>query len=154
MNNGLIGEENYRMFVKARQTLNYYKGEIMPFININCRKDMTAGDIDCITWDFNKKIFRIIEAKRPSENQKESQHKMLKFLQDNINIEGYKFDVYKITGDAPFDSVQIYSFRNNNFLSTNFVGLKLFLEMYISFDELRNKKFRLENCKIIYDNLL
>jgi hypothetical protein len=150
MNNVLIGEECYRMFVKARQTLNYYKGEIMPFINMNCRKDMTAGDIDCIIWDFYKKILRIVEAKKSNEYQKNSQHRLLKFLQENVKIEGYEFDVYKIIGDAPYDFVQIFSFKNEKYIVTNFNGLKRFLEMDISFLELSEKEYDLVNGKMIY----
>jgi len=99
---------------------------------------MTSGDIDGIFWDFNKKILRIIEAKRIKENQKESQSRLLRFLQDNIKIEGYDFSVYKIIGNAPYDYATIYSYKINQYISVDFNGLKDFLEMNKKFDDFLN----------------
>lgn len=140
--NDLRGKEKYEMYLIAKDTINYYKGDILPFVNMNCRTDMTTGDIDCIQWDYTKCILRIVEAKRSNENQSESQHKLLTFLQDEIHIDGYTFDVYKVVGDPPYLETQIFSYRTKQSACfVSFDQLKDFLDMKISFDDLlKNRK--------------
>lgn len=138
------GETQYRMFVTARETQNYYKGEILPFININCRKDMTTGDIDGFQWDYKRKILRFIESKRSNEDQKNSQSTLLSWMQRNIMIRDkeYSFEIYKIKGDPPYDKSNIYSYTQNVWIwNATFDQLKRFLDMDISFDDLMNEKF-------------
>ena len=104
----IIKQENPE-FLKI---FKYYKGDLLPLINTKCRKNMTCGDIDCIQWDFSKKILRIIECKRSNEINKDSQNKLLNFLAD-IKIIGYRVEVYKIIGNPPFNSAEIIDIKNN-----------------------------------------
>ena len=106
----------------------YYKGDILPLINAECRKDMTCGDKDCVQWDFNKKIYRIIESKRTKEIQKESQDRLLKF-ETNIQIPNYKIEVYKIIGDPPFETATIINMVNNESKIVNHNELIQFLNL-------------------------
>ena len=99
-----LGEEYLRVF-------KYYKGDLLPLINTEIRKNMTCGDIDCLQWDYYKKVFRIIECKRSNENNKISQDRLLKFLSE-LEIPEYQFDVYKIIADPPFETARIIHIKS------------------------------------------
>ena len=96
---------------KLLEIFKYYKGDLLPLINCKCRKNMTCGDIDCVQWDFYKKIFRIIECKRIGERQKPSQNKLLDFF-TKIKVDDYKVEIYKIIGNPPFESATIIDIKN------------------------------------------
>ena len=106
----------------------YYKGDLLPFINTKIRKDMTCGDIDCIQWDYNKKILRIIEGKRSREQNKNSQDKLLKFL-SSIVIPEYKVSIYKAIGDPPYNNVKVFNIKTGIIKQFNQEEFIKFLEM-------------------------
>jgi hypothetical protein len=99
-----LGEEALRVF-------KYHKGDLLPLIHTEVRKNMTCGDIDCLQWDFYKNVLRIIECKRTTENNKASQDKLLEFL-SNIEIPGYKIDTYKIIADPPFNVARVIHIKS------------------------------------------
>ena len=110
------------------QVFKYYKGDLLPLINTKCRKDMTAGDKDGVQWDFNKKIYRIIESKRTNEIQKSSQDRLLKF-ETSIQISNYQVEVYKIIGDPPFETSTIINMANDKIQTVNHNQLIDFLNI-------------------------
>lgn len=104
----------YDVFCDARRKMNYYKGEILPFINKLCRKDMTSGDIDGFVWDYYKKTYIVIEQKWTNEKNKDSQDLHLKFLSavfeeasKSERFADYKFYVLKFIGDPPFRNCNV-----------------------------------------------
>lgn len=101
-----LGEQHLSVF-------KYHKGDILPLIHAEVRKDMTCGDIDGFQWDFQKKTLRFIESKRTNENTKESQTRFLKFFANNVQIPVYKFNVYKIISDPPFDKATVVDMKSN-----------------------------------------
>jgi hypothetical protein len=106
----------------------YYKGDIGPLINTKCRKDMTCGDIDCVQYDYKKKIFRIIECKRSLENSKKSQNDLLELF-TQIKIEGYKVGIYKIIGDPPYAKAQIINIATKKIFDVDHNQLINFLNL-------------------------
>jgi hypothetical protein len=106
----------YEIFCEARQNMNYYKGEVLPFVHKLCRKDITSGDIDGFIWDYHKKIYIIIEQKRKYEKHKESQNLHLMFISALFNelkyserFAEYKFYVFKVIGNPPFKECKIHN---------------------------------------------
>lgn len=93
------------------QVFKYHKGDLLPFIHTKVRKSMTTGDMDAVQWDFYKNVFRIIECKRTTEFNKDSQNRLLEFL-SKIKIPEYKFNVLKIIGDPPYDTAQVIDIRS------------------------------------------
>lgn len=134
---------HYEVFVEARKMMHYYKGEVLPFVNKMCRKDMTSGDIDGFIWDFKRKIYIVIEQKRPQERQKNSQHLHLQFLHAIFNealntdrFRSYKFYVFKVIGDPPFHNCIVHNIATNEKKNVNQDQLKLLFDMDIFFEDL------------------
>lgn len=135
----------YEIFVEAREKANYYKGEILPFVNKICRKDMTSGDIDGFVWDYKKKKYYLIEQKRINERHKDSQNLHLIFMH-NVLIEAsnserffdYEFGVFKIIGNPPFQNCVIQKIDNYDCEKKNVTRFDLinFLNLDVSFDDL------------------
>jgi hypothetical protein len=98
-----LGEDHLRVF-------KYHKGDLLPLIHTDVRKNMTCGDIDAFQWDYQKRVFRIIECKRRLENNKSSQNTFLNFL-STIQIPGYTFRVLKIIGDPPFERCEVINIK-------------------------------------------
>jgi hypothetical protein len=135
--------DEYDIFCDARRKMNYYKGEILPFVHKVCRKDMTSGDIDGFVWDFNKKIYIVIEQKWTNEKQKSSQIYHLKFLSTIFaemksvdRFAEYKFYVFKIVGDPPFNECVVYDIGSGVSRKINRQQLKDLLEMTILFEDI------------------
>jgi hypothetical protein len=135
--------KEYEIFCDARKNANYYKGEILPFVNKLCRKNMTSGDIDGFVWDYIKKIYIVIEQKWSNERHKSSQDTHLKFISaildsalETERFKDYKFYVFKIIGDPPFDKCIVQNIKTNeskNITSKQLIDL---LEMNVKFEEL------------------
>jgi hypothetical protein len=126
----------------------YYKGDLQPYIHFNCRTDMTVGDIDCSVWDYNKKVLRFYEVKKPKETIKNSQNEYLRFL-DKIIKQGMKIDypeyedvgIYRITGKPPFtEGAIIMRYSDGAEKWTTEEYFHLFLELVISFEEIPSIK--------------
>lgn len=135
--------QEYEIFVEARNNINYYKGEVLPFIHKICRKDMTSGDIDGFVWDYKKKIYLLIEQKRTREKHKNTQDLHLKFI-DTIFQEmkfskrfyDYRFYVLKIIGDPPFNTATVINMSTCETKKIDQKGLINLLEMNILFENL------------------
>jgi len=115
--NNMAKKDEYKMFVKARQMMNYFKGEVLPFINHLCRRDMTTGDLDGFIFDYNKKVYYALEQKRGHERHRKSQDLHLKFLQTILDtakkdkrFSDWNMKVYKVIGDPPFYNAQILGY--------------------------------------------
>jgi hypothetical protein len=133
----------YEVFVEARKMMNYYKGEVLPFVNKMCRKDMTSGDIDGFIWDYYRKVYIVIEQKRSLEKHKDSQHKHLQFLQamhDELiyteRFAAWKFYVFKIIGDPPFHNCIVHNIATDEKKDVNQEQLKMLFDMDIFFEDL------------------
>jgi len=134
--------KEYEIFCEARAKQNYYKGEILPFINKVCRKDMTSGDIDGFVWDYKKKILIVIEQKWTQERQKQSQDMFLQFIitaleeaKKQPRLMDWFFYMFKIVGDPPFHSAtveNIYTREIKNVTRTQLIDI---LEMNIRFED-------------------
>ncbi len=139
-----MGEfEIYEMFVDARRKMNYYKGEILPFINYNCRRNMTTGDIDGFVWDYDKKIYMVLEQKWTSEQCKDSQELHLQFLcalmeeaKKGERFKNWEFGVYKIIGNPPFKESAIIKYPDREKKRIDQETLQQFMDLKIRFDEL------------------
>ncbi len=135
--------QKYEIFVEARNNINYYKGEVLPFIHKVCRKDMTSGDIDGFVWDYRKKIYLLIEQKRTKERHKDSQDLHLKFIEaifsemkHSERFSNYKFYVLKIVGDPPFRTSTVINISDNMVKEIDQYTLKDLLEMNVLFEDL------------------
>lgn len=133
----------YDIFCDARRKMNYYKGEVLPFINKLCRKNMTSGDIDGFVFDYVKKIYIVIEQKWSNERHKSSQDTHLKFLSaifEEVNksdrFEDWKFYILKVVGDPPFISCEVenISTKETKILSRD--QLVDLFEMNINFEDI------------------
>jgi hypothetical protein len=135
--------KEYEIFCEARRNMNYYKGEVLPFIHKMCRKNMTSGDIDGFVWDYERKIYIVIEQKRKFEKHKDSQDLHLRFLSAILSemfyserFGGYKFYVLKIVGDPPFHESKIMNMTTDETKVINQEQLVNLLEMNILFEDL------------------
>lgn len=135
--------KKYEIFCDAKKNINYYKGEILPFINKLCRKNMTSGDIDGFVWDYNKKTYIAIEQKWSNENNKKSQDLHLKFLSaifaEVVKCErfcDYKFYVLKIIGDPPFEKCKIINIADDSEKIIDRQSLVDLFEMNKNYEEL------------------
>lgn len=133
----------YEVFVEARKLMNYYKGEVLPFVNKMCRKDMTSGDIDGFIWDYKRKVYIVIEQKRSQEKHKDSQHLHLQFMQAMLDallyterFGSYKFYVFKIIGDPPFNNCIVHNIATDEKKDVNQEQLKMLFDMDIFFEDL------------------
>jgi hypothetical protein len=140
MNDKLV---EYEIFCEARKNMNYYKGEVLPFIHKMCRKNMTSGDIDGFVWDYTKKIYIILEQKRKYEKHKESQDLHLKFMSAILQemyfsdrFGAYKFYVFKVIGDPPFKESTIINMMTDEAKIISQKKLVDLLEMNILFEDL------------------
>lgn len=142
--------QEYEIFSRMKKSINYFKGEVLPFVHLCCRKDMTSGDIDGFVWDFKRKIYRVFEQKWATENQKKSQHMHLAFLAEVLAIAraserfaGWEMGVYKIIGDPPFikSTVEQISVRDRHVFSKKKVATRVelmeFMNMSITFDQIK-----------------
>lgn len=135
-------KKEYEIFCDARSKSNYYKGEILPFVNKMCRKDMTSGDIDGFVWDFEKKIYIVLEQKWVYERHNKRQDDHLKFIscilqkaKQDDRFKDYYFGVYKLVGNPPFDSILITDMKTNVNKKLNQNQLKDFLELNKTFEQ-------------------
>lgn len=135
--------KEYEIFCDARKRENYYKGEILPFVNKLCRKSMTSGDIDGFVWDYRKKIYIVIEQKWSAERQKESQDLHLEFISAILNeakkqprFADWYFYVFKIVGDPPFHTAHVINIATKETKKIDRRNLIHLLEMNIKFEEL------------------
>lgn len=92
--------------------LRKYGSDYNKWLHYHCRPDMTVIDIDCVQWDYNKRILRLVESKHKDEitNRTSHQFKLLRFLalmlrQLNKTINTYTFELYIVTGDYPYDTL-------------------------------------------------
>lgn len=135
--------KEYEIFCDARKRDNYYKGEILPFVNKLCRKSMTSGDIDGFVWDYVRKIYIVIEQKWASERQKKSQDLHLKFISAILNeakmtprFADWSFYVLKIVGNPPFHTANVTNIATEETKEIDRMNLIDLLEMNIKFEEL------------------
>ena len=135
--------EAYEIFCEARNKENYYKGEILPFVNKLCRRNMTSGDIDGFVWDYKKKIYIVIEQKWSTERQKDSQDLHLEFINAILNeakkqerFADWSFYVFKIVGDPPFHTAHVINIDTKETRKIDRRNLIHLLEMNIKFEEL------------------
>lgn len=131
----------YEMFVDAKKKINYYKGDVLPFIHKCCRKDMTTGDIDGFIFDYKRKIYYVLEQKWTKEKHKESQDIHLQFLvtlldlaSESERFSGWTFGVYKIIGNPPFANVRIIDFRTHECKTIDRNQFVKFLELDLKFE--------------------
>lgn len=139
--------QEYEIFCEARRNMNYYKGEVLPFINKICRKDMTSGDIDGFVYDYKKKIYMLLEQKWCREESKGTQDNHLRFLVALLNeakkgefFKNWKLGVYKIIGDPPFTNCTIKQFavkaQDDRIIRISRTELEGFFNLDIDFEEL------------------
>jgi hypothetical protein len=133
----------YEIFCDARKNMNYYKGEILPFVNKLCRKNMTSGDIDGFVWDYGKKVYILIEQKWSKEAHKRSQDLHLEFMNAIFNecsksdrFYEYKFYVFKIIGDPPFYKCRVCNIGTKETKHIDQEGLIDLLDIKILFEDL------------------
>lgn len=137
---------------------NYYKGEILPFIHYNCRKNMTSGDIDGFVFDYRKRRHMFIEQKWTTEKNSDAQENHLRFLSKVFNekkrsdlYKDWDFGVYKIIGDPPFHECTIMRYPDMiKIQKVNRDTLKKFLEFEISFDDIQEEDFLFKQEKEDY----
>ncbi len=139
--------EHYEIFCEARRNMNYYKGEVLPFINKICRKDMTSGDVDGFIYDYKKKIYMVLEQKWVREESKGSQDNHLRFLAAILNeatkgaqFREWKMGVYKIIGDPPFTTCKVQQFavkpQDDRIIQIARTELQGFFNLEILFEDL------------------
>lgn len=137
----------YEIFCEARRNMKYYKGEVLPFINKICRKNMTSGDIDGFIFDYKKKTYMVLEQKWCSEQSRESQDMHLRFLAVILDeakkvqrFNDWKMGVYKIIGDPPFNTCTVKQFglkeEDDQEIRIERLELESFFNLDISFEDL------------------
>jgi len=135
--------KEYEIFVDARENSNYYKGEILPFVNKLCRKNMTSGDIDGFLWDYKKKIYIVIEQKHIREKHSQSQDLHLQFINAILKSAAetdrfcdWTFYVFKIVGNPPFNESVIHNIDTSESKKINRKQLIDILEMKIKYEDI------------------
>jgi len=135
--------KEYEIFVDARENSNYYKGEILPFVNKLCRKNMTSGDIDGFLWDYKKKIYIVIEQKHIREKHSQSQDLHLQFINAILKSAAetdrfcdWTFYVFKIVGNPPFNECVIHNIDTSESKKVNRKQLIDILEMKIIYEDI------------------
>ena len=87
----------------------YYGSDYNKYLR-SCRKNMTVINIDCLQWDYNKNILRVVESKHWGEGIKEHQQLVLEFLAVvlrycNKKARVMKFQVYIVRGNPPYKKI-------------------------------------------------
>jgi hypothetical protein len=100
----------------------YYGSDLNEYIGKNLPKIMTAINIDLAIHKIRKKKIRIIESKHIGEPIGEKQEILLQTLADdlnllnNLNIAECEYEVYKATGNEPYNELQLYNFIKKEFI--------------------------------------
>ena len=143
--NNIDDKDKKNRLIEIHKKDNYYKGDLLPMTNHLCRQNMTTGDIDMFAWDYYKKVIRVIEQKRETEKEKESQKRFLKFMQELFDelkktdkYKHYDMGVYLVRGDPPFDSATITSFSGSK-IPTEITHSELIKFIELEPDELIDK---------------
>jgi hypothetical protein len=107
------------------------KGDLNQFVLDECTKEMTNIDGDMMTLRFCFKKFRFSETKHTNEREwKKGQRQMYEFLADlcevlnqkevqdllskyNYKLNGWKYEVMKITGDPPYEEIEVLDLIDN-----------------------------------------
>lgn len=109
------------------EEIKYYACDLNKFIALNCRKDMTICNMDCIQFRFNVngiKRLRMIEYKHENEETGNAQEKLLKEISNDFRIlneidKTKKRELFIIRGNPPFDYVEIVDFVEANRFTFN-----------------------------------
>ena len=112
----------------SSEELNYFGSDLNKFINEFCTKQMTAINIDLLTYKRSKKSMRIIESKHENENVPRSQFEVLDLMKDAELPRCAAFGVYIIIGNYPYDTAKIHNLKTGKSWVVNRAGLIEFLE--------------------------
>ena len=127
-------EEQYRNEKDCR----YFASDLNKFVNENCTKKITAGNIDLFMFLIKRNEERtiFIESKHSEEHENTAQIRAFRYF-----VEKYKLPFYLVRGDYPYDIVDIIKLaatedKDIKITITNQELFKKFLECEVSFFEL------------------
>jgi len=124
------------MEYRTNDEKKYYGSDYNKYLRKECRKNMTVINIDCAQLDWNKKILRIIESKHTTEtiDRDSPQFKLLNLLAQVFNwanriARQYKFQIYLVVGDYPYDEITVENLITSAFATFTGEDVKKFSEL-------------------------
>ena len=121
---------------RTLEECKYYGSDLNKFVGENCTKKMIVNNVDLVIYKYGKNILRIIESKHDKEKSNKSQMMILNLL-SKAKIGNHQVEVFIISGDPPYESVDIFCI--NNEISALLVPKEIliqFLNFEISFEKL------------------
>lgn len=127
------------MEYRTNDEKRYYGSDYNKYLQKECRKNMTVMNIDCLQWDFEKGILRLIESKHRLEkiDKKSYQFKALHFISTVFNwlnniARRYVFQIYFVIGSPPYDELLVENLVTNKITKLTGEDVKKFSELEIS----------------------
>lgn len=118
----------FEKYIECPYECRYYGSELNKFIDKETDRKKTVNNIDCIIYKGNYygvDRIRIIESKHSKEKGKQSQFKLLNVLSNILKIinsseENICCELYVVTGDYPYDYIEIKDLlENENYIINN-----------------------------------
>ena len=110
----------FYMIRKLKTYSKYYGSDLNKFADLECREKMTVMNIDLIIHRRSRKRIRIIESKHENEKIGTGQEELLRILGmlfkflNKINFRSYKFDIFLVRGNPPYEEVLVKNLINYN----------------------------------------